>query len=105
MKVPWALAAPALRTLSSSSGISERNRDGSDGRRGRIVARSLANVKYDTKKGYFELGSGRKARALSVNTVKNFAQTLRLMAISKEMVENSDFATKREAYYVSKNWV
>ena len=26
------------------------------------------------------------------------------MSISKEMVENDDFATKREAYYVSKNW-
>jgi DNA topoisomerase-6 subunit A len=66
--------------------------------------RSLANVRYDQKIGYFELGRGRKKRALSVNTVKSFAQTLRLMSISKEMVENDDFATKREAYYVSKNW-
>jgi DNA topoisomerase-6 subunit A len=66
--------------------------------------RSLANVKYDPKVGYFQLGRGRKSRALSVNTVKSFAQTLRLMSISKEMVENNDFATKREAYYVSKNW-
>ena len=70
----------------------------------RFPVRSLQNVKYDRKVGYFELGRGRKARALTVNTVKNFAQTLRLMAISKEMVENNDFATKREAYYVSKNW-
>ncbi|MCP3915162.1 MAG: DNA topoisomerase IV subunit A [bacterium] len=70
----------------------------------KFPVRSLANVKYDTKKGYFELGRGRKARALSVNTVKNFAQTLRLMAISKDMVADGDFATKREAYYVSKNW-
>jgi DNA topoisomerase-6 subunit A len=61
-------------------------------------------VNYKREIGYFELGRGRKARALSVNTVKNFAQTLRLMSISKEMVENNDFATKREAYYVSKNW-
>ena len=66
--------------------------------------RSLSNVKYDRKVGYLELGRGRKARALSVNTVKSFAQTLRLMSMSKEMVENDDFATKREAYYVSKNW-
>ena len=66
--------------------------------------RALGNVKYSDKRGYFELGRGRKARALTVNTVKSFAQTLRLMAISKEMVENNDFATKREAYYVSKNW-
>ena len=26
------------------------------------------------------------------------------MALSKEMVDNNTFATKREAYYVSKNW-
>ena len=70
----------------------------------KFPVRSLSNVKYEKKIGYFELGRGRKARALSVNTVKNFAQTLRLMSISKEMVENNDFATKREAYYVSKNW-
>lgn len=70
----------------------------------KFPVRSLSNVKYDRKIGYFELGRGRKARALSVNTVKNFAQTLRLMSISKDMVENNDFATKREAYYVSKNW-
>ena len=27
-----------------------------------------------------------------------------MMALSKELIENSDFATKREAYYISKNW-
>jgi len=70
----------------------------------KFPVRSLQNVSYDKKVGYFELGRGRKARALSVNTVKGFAQTLRLMSISKEMVLNNDFATKREAYYVSKNW-
>ncbi|MBM3977845.1 MAG: DNA topoisomerase VI [Planctomycetes bacterium] len=66
--------------------------------------RALSNVKYDAAIGYFQLGRGVISRALSVNTVKSFAQTLRLMSISKEMVENDDFATKREAYYVSKNW-
>jgi DNA topoisomerase-6 subunit A len=70
----------------------------------KFPVRSLSNVNYSKKIGYFELGKGTKARHLSVNTVKNFAQTLRLMAVSKEMVENDDFATKREAYYVSKNW-
>lgn len=70
----------------------------------KFPVRSLQNVEYDIKKGYFELGKLRKARALSVNTVRTFAQTLRLMSVSKEMVENDDFATKREAYYVSKNW-
>ena len=41
---------------------------------------------------------------VSANTVRSFAQTLRLMATSREMVQSDDFATKREAYYVSKNW-
>jgi DNA topoisomerase-6 subunit A len=66
--------------------------------------RSLANVRYDRKVGHFELGRARKERTLTVNTVKIFAQSLKLMALSKEMVLTDDFATKREAYYVSKNW-
>jgi len=70
----------------------------------KFPVRTLANVTYDKKIGYFEISTGTKSRHMSVNTVKNFAQTLRLMAVSKEMVENDDFATKREAYYVSKNW-
>ncbi|MCA9000498.1 MAG: hypothetical protein KDB61_01150, partial [Planctomycetes bacterium] len=70
----------------------------------KFPVRSLSNVQYTKQTGYFELGKGRKARALTVNTVKSFAQTLRLMSLSKEMVENDNFATKREAYYISKNW-
>lgn len=66
--------------------------------------RALSNVHYDLKKGYFEIGRQMKVRTLTVNTVRTFAQTLRLMALSKEMVGQSTFATKREAYYVSKNW-
>ncbi|MGE0142711.1 MAG: DNA topoisomerase VI [Planctomycetota bacterium] len=66
--------------------------------------RSLANVTYDKRIGHFKLGRGRKERTLTVNTVKSFAQTLKLMAMSKDMVLTNDFATKREAYYVSKNW-
>lgn len=66
--------------------------------------RNLANVSYDQAKGYFELGNERKVRTLTVSTARSFAQTLRLMATSRHMVENDDFATKREAYYISKNW-
>jgi len=66
--------------------------------------RALSNVRYDERKGYFELGRTRKNRTLTVNTVRTFAQTLRMMGLSKEMVEAETFATKREAYYVSKNW-
>jgi len=43
-------------------------------------------------------------RTLTVNTVKTFAQSLRLMSLSKELIETNDFATKRDAYYQSKNW-
>jgi DNA topoisomerase-6 subunit A len=66
--------------------------------------RSLKNVSYSQKTGYFEIGKQKKVRTLTVNTVKSFAQTLRMMGLSKELVENNDFATKRDAYYQSKNW-
>jgi DNA topoisomerase-6 subunit A len=66
--------------------------------------RSLKNVSYSQKTGYFEIGKQKKIRTLTVNTVKSFAQTLRMMGLSKELVENNDFATKRDAYYQSKNW-
>ena len=69
-----------------------------------LPVRSLANVSYDAAKGYLELGEATKTRTLTVNTVRAFAQTLRLMAASRQMVESDDFATKREAYYISKNW-
>jgi DNA topoisomerase VI subunit A len=69
-----------------------------------LPVRSLSNVSYDARRGYLEIGRQRKVRTLSVNTVKNFAQTLRMMALSKELIGNNDFATKREAYYISKNW-
>jgi len=69
-----------------------------------ILVRSLSNVSYDPDKGYLELGEIHKSRTLTVNTIRAFAQTLRLMATSRDMVRSNDFATKREAYYVSKNW-
>src|SRR3990172_8802988 len=50
------------------------------------------------------MGRGKSVRTLTVNTVKSFAQTLRMMALSKQLVETNDFATKRDAYYQSKNW-
>ncbi len=66
--------------------------------------RALSNVNYDPKVGYLAIGEARKVRTLTVNTVKSFAQTLKMLNISKEMIEQDTFATKREAYYVSKNW-
>jgi len=66
--------------------------------------RALSNVKYTPKRGFLELIGQKKARTLTVNTVKTFAQTLRVMSLSKELLKKDDIATKREAYYVSKNW-
>jgi DNA topoisomerase VI subunit A len=70
----------------------------------RFPLRSLSNVKYDPKQGFFQMRGRRKVRTLTVSTVKTFAQTLRMMALSKELLKEDDIATKREAYYVSKNW-
>ncbi|MEW6359601.1 MAG: DNA topoisomerase IV subunit A [Planctomycetota bacterium] len=66
--------------------------------------RSLKNVKFLPKEGYLELKGQAKVRTLSVTTVKSFAQTLRMMALSKDLLLRDDFASKREAYYISKNW-
>lgn len=70
----------------------------------KIPLRSLLNVRYDQKKGYFELKGSSKERTLTVNTVKTFAQTLRMMSESKNLIISDDIATKREMYYISKNW-
>src|SRR5687767_6681144 len=61
--------------------------------------RTLSNVKYSRKQGYFEIGKQKKSRTLTVGTVKAFAQTLKMMELSKVLVETDDFATKRDAYY------
>jgi len=66
--------------------------------------RALSNVSYNNKDGYFELMGKKKVRTLTASTIKTFAQTLRMMNLSKEIIEKDDIATKREAYYVSKNW-
>src|SRR3974390_2642493 len=70
----------------------------------KMPVRSLDNVTYDQAAGYLELGKAERVRTLTVNTARSFPQTLRLMASSRTMVESNDFATKREAYYISKNW-
>ena len=67
-----------------------------------LPKRVLANVLYDKKRGFFTLGKGITSR--SITSIKIFAQTLQMMALSKEAVETNEEITKREAYYVSKNW-
>ena len=66
--------------------------------------RSLANVYFDKEDGYFKMNGKMKSRTLTASTIKTFAQTLRMMGLSKQLIETNDIATKREAYYVSKNW-
>jgi DNA topoisomerase-6 subunit A len=70
----------------------------------KFPVRSLGNVKYDPKVGYFEIGRQRATRTLTVGTARSFAQTIRMMALSKLHIETNRRATKREAYYISKNW-
>lgn len=67
--------------------------------------RSLSNIQFDPKAGYFETTGKMKNRTLTASTIKSFAQTLRLMSFAKtELAAKDDEATKREAYYISKNW-
>ena len=41
--------------------------------------RSLQNVSYDPKVGYFEMIGKAKERTLAASTIKTFAQSLRMM--------------------------
>ena len=70
----------------------------------RFPLRSLSNVRFDGKSGYFEMGRKTKERTLAVASVKTFAQSLKMVALSKQLIESNDIATKREAYYVAKGW-
>ena len=70
----------------------------------RLQLRAPANVKYAVSNGHFDTRGKSKERTLTGNSVKTFAQSLRMMSLSKELVEQDDIASKREAYYVSKNW-
>jgi DNA topoisomerase VI subunit A len=70
----------------------------------KLPVRSLANVKYHPREGYFQLRGRNKVRTLTVSTVKTFAQTLKMLAMSKELITTSRHSTKREAYYQAYNW-
>jgi len=67
-----------------------------------VPIRALSNVTFAPGKGYFAMGSRKAKRTLSYQTVKPFAQTLRLMAFAKHLIQTDDFASKREVYYTSK---
>lgn len=71
----------------------------------RFPIRALTNVKYDPKTGYFEIRGKMATRTLSYNTVKTFAQSMRLLATTKkDLLDKHDIAGKREIYYNSKSW-
>lgn len=67
--------------------------------------RSLQNVRFDVKRGHFEILGKTATRTLSYNTVKTFAQSMRLLATTKnDLLDKDDIAGKREVYYNSKSW-
>ena len=68
----------------------------------RVPIRSLSNVSFSTRKGFFAIGKKVSKRTLSYQTIKPFAQTVRMMAFAKHLIETDDFASKREVYYTSK---
>ncbi len=71
----------------------------------KFPVRSLANVKYDLKRGHFEILGKTSVRTLTYNTVKTFAQSMRLLATTKkDLLDRNDIAGKREIYYNSKSW-
>lgn len=66
--------------------------------------RSLSNVEYNERDGFFSLLGKTKKRTLTASTIKSFAQSLLMMKESTNLIEADDIATKREMYYISKNW-
>jgi DNA topoisomerase-6 subunit A len=67
--------------------------------------RALNNVKYDPKQGFFQILGKKATRTLTYNTIKTFAQSVRLLATTKkDLLDKNDIAGKREIYYNSKGW-
>ena len=69
-----------------------------------LPSRALSNMSYNPKEGYLKQGKATKERSLNLNTVKTFAQTLRMLAQIKELILENQSATKREMYYIAKAW-
>jgi DNA topoisomerase VI subunit A len=99
---------------SKQPGVIDRIREEADGvyrrirRKGkpqmRLPIRALSNVRYTPRDGYFRLKGRQKIRTLTVNTVRTFAQTLKMLAMSRELIRSGRHSTKREAYYQAYNW-
>jgi DNA topoisomerase-6 subunit A len=67
-----------------------------------IPVRNLSNAVYDESEGYLKLVGKTVERKLSYITVKTFAQSLRMIAEAKKLIDTDDIASKREMYYVAK---
>ncbi len=70
----------------------------------KLPIRALSNVRYRPSVGYFQLRGHNKVRTLTVGTVKTFAQTLKMLAMSVDLLKTKKHSTKREAYYQAYNW-
>jgi len=70
----------------------------------KLPVRALSNVRYRPQAGYFQLRGKSKTRTLTVGTVRTFAQTLKMLAMSRDLVVTGRHSTKREAYYQAYNW-
>ena len=94
--------SPAMKGLIAQA--QDIHRDIQTGRRPslRVPIRSLSNVSFSKDKGFFAIGRKVSKRTLSYQTIKPFAQTVRMMAFAKHLIDTSDFASKREVYYTSK---
>jgi len=105
----WSPGASASAKQTVAALVAEARRIHAEALRGarpeiRTPQRSLGNVSLHRTKGYLEIGRKRIVRSLTYNTVRTFAQTLKFMALSKEMIGIDDLASKREVYYQSINW-
>lgn len=94
--------SPAMKSLLTQA--RDIHGDIKSGRRPslKVPIRSLSNVSFSTRKGFFTIGKRVSKRTLSYQTIKPFAQTIRMMAFAKHLIETDDFASKREVYYTSK---
>ena len=73
------------RIAGEARGVYERIRQRSKPQM-KLPIRSLANVRYRPQAGYFQLNGRSKVRTMTVGTVKTFAQSLKMMAMSKELI-------------------
>jgi DNA topoisomerase-6 subunit A len=94
--------SPALKSLISYA--KDIHGDIKGGRRPslKVPIRSLSNVSFSLRKGFFSIGKKVSKRTLSYQTIKPFAQMVRMMGFAKHLIETDDFASKREVYYTSK---